>query len=389
MLTATSGVVAAESAVQIPQLERHVGAPGVDFATRFESRFVRPLVEQSPGGALVIVVDGRVVLQQVYGVKRQQGPELITTDTLFRIASLSKTFASAAASMLVEESALTWQTPLANNLSDLKFKEPDYGRRINLQHLMSQTTGLMPHAYTNLIEENMSYKRIVQRLDRVDFVCAPGQCYGYQNVVFSLLSDLVEAQTPVDYPAFVDQKIFRPLSMNRASFGLDAFVNDSDHAVPHVWTGKRWREIKPTSHYYKVAPAAGVNASISDMRAWLLAQLGRSPDVLPKAMLDEMQTGVIKTSRQQAHYPYRRQLGDVYYGLGWRVFDYGDQSGFVHHGGYVQGMCSTMVFHRPTQTGMVFLTNGEARGMNELVLDFAELHDNFVQTRQAAHLVSR
>ena len=72
--------------------------------------------------------------------------------------------------------------------------------QINLKHLMSQSSGLMPHAYTNLIEENMSYRRIVDRLDRVDFVCAPGKCYGYQNVVFSLIADLVESETELDYP---------------------------------------------------------------------------------------------------------------------------------------------------------------------------------------------
>ncbi len=344
------------------------------FAATFESDYVLPLVEQSPGGALVIVENGKVVLQHVYGVRSQKESELVTAETLFRIASLSKTFASAAASILVEKSPLTWQTPLKPSLAGVNFKESGYGNQINLKHLMSQSSGLMPHAYTNLIEGNMSYRRIVDRLDRVDFVCAPGTCYGYQNVVFSLIADLVESETDLDYPEFVDANLFKPLAMNRASFGYKSFVNDPNHARPHVWTGTRWRPVKPTSNYYKVAPAAGVNASIADMREWLLAQLGNNPEVLPLAMLDEMQQGVIRTSRDQAHYPYRKALGDVYYGLGWRVFDYGGAKGFVHHGGYVKGMCSTMVFHRESGTGMVLLTNSESRGMNELVLDFAAAH---------------
>ena len=344
------------------------------FAAKFESDFVLPLVEQSPGGALVIVENGKVVLQQVYGVRNQRESELVTAETLFRIASLSKTVASAAASILVEESQLTWQAPLKPNLAHVNFKESGYGSQISLKHLMSQSTGLMPHAYTNLIEENMSYRRIVDRLDRVDFVCAPGKCYGYQNVVFSLLADLVESETEFDYPGFVDANLFKPLAMRRASFGYKSFVNDPNHARPHVWAGTSWHPVKPTSHYYKVAPAAGVNASIADMREWLLAQLGNNPEVLSVDMLDEMHQGVIRISRYQAHYPYRKALGKVYYGLGWRVFDYGGAKGFVHHGGYVKGMCSTMVFHRESGTGMVLLTNSEARGMNDLVLDFAASH---------------
>ena len=344
------------------------------FAAKFESDYVSPLVNQSPGGALVIVESGRVVLQKVYGVRTEGAAELVTDETLFRIASLSKTFASAAASILVEESPLTWQMPLKPSLAHVKFKKPGYGGQISLKHLMSQSTGLMPHAYTNLIEENMSYRRIVDRLDRVDFVCAPGECYGYQNVVFSLIADLVASETELDYPEFVDAHLFKPLAMTRASFGHEPFVNDSNHARPHVWTGSRWHPVKPTSHYYKVAPAAGVNASISDMREWLLAQLGKNPEVLPVEMLDRMHGRVIRTSRHEAHYPYRAALGNVYYGLGWRVFDYGAAKGFVQHGGYLKGMRSTMVFHRQSGTGMVMLMNSGALGMNSLVLDFAAAH---------------
>ena len=347
--------------------------PPGDFAAQFEQAHLLPLVAKMPGAAVVIVERGEVVLEKVYGHTEVGGKAPITHRTLFRLASLSKTFASAAASILVQDTPLTWQSPLQPTLAHLSFKDARYGKDINLLHLMSHSTGLMPHAYTNLIEEDLPYRRIIARLNRVDFICAPGNCYSYQNVAFSLVGDLVEATTGMDYPAFVEARIFRPLGMQRASFGLDAYTGDKDHAKPHVWTGKQWIATRPSRDYYKVAPAAGVNASISDMRVWLLAQMGLNPDVLQKDMLAAMHEGVIRTSRRQAHYPRQRKLGKVYYGLGWRVFDYGGEPGFVQHGGYVQGMCSQMVFNRHTRTGMVFLTNSEPPGMNELVFDFLEM----------------
>jgi|TARA_B100002003_G_scaffold251955_1_gene299355 beta-lactamase class C len=345
-----------------------------DFAWQFEQQFVQPLVDETPGGALIVVDHGEVVLLRVYGVRSEKNREPITESTLFRIASISKTFASAAASILVQDNLVQWQTPLVENLDYLKFKRQDYGGEINLHHLMSQSTGLMPHAYTNLIEDNMSFDRIVNRLDRVDFVCEPGECYGYQNVVFSLVGNLVQAKTTMDYETFVMNKLFKPLEMSRASFGMDAFVKDADYAKPHIWTGISWAPVRTKKNYYRIAPAAGVNASISDMRQWLLAQLGQRPAVFRQEMLDRMHTGAIKTTRQQAHYRYRKELGNVYYGLGWRVFDYAGQGGFVHHGGYVRGMRSEMVFNRDLQTGMVFLTNSEPSGMGDLIFDFVELH---------------
>lgn len=344
------------------------------FAIQFEQEFVQPLVQEMPGGALIVVDHGQVVLQKVYGVRSEKDSLPITEETLFRIASISKTFASAAASLLVEEDLVQWQTPLTDNLQYLKFKRQDYGNEINLHHLMSQSTGLMPHAYTNLIEDNMSFKKIVNRLDKVDFICEPGACYGYQNVVFSLVGELVYAKTNIEYEAFVADRLFKPLDMSRASFGRAAFVNDDNHAKPHVWTGNRWAPVRTTDHYYRIAPAAGINASIVDMKEWLLAQLGHKPLVFETEMLDRMHTGAIRTTRRQAHYRNRKELGNVYYGLGWRVFDYAGESGFVHHGGHVRGMRSEMVFNRNLQTGMVFLTNSEPSRMNDLIFDFVELH---------------
>ncbi len=351
------------------------GASSAEFATDFEVNHVQPLLDGSPGGALVIVEQGQVALTKVYGVQAVGKPAPVTSDTLFRIASLSKTFAAAAAAKLVSETQLTWQSPVKSDLPKLKFKNPDIGQKINLKHVMSQSTGLMPHAYTNLIEERMSYQRILDRLDRVEFICQPGECYSYQNVVFSLVGDLVEAKTGETYDEFVNQRLFKPLQMSRASFGYKAFVGDGNHAKPHVWNGKKWVTVRSRPDYYKVLPAAGVNASIEDMQSWLLAQIGQRPEVLDDQALSEMHAGVVSTSRYQAHYPRRKGLGKVYYGLGWRVFDFGDQVGFVHHGGYVTGMCSAMVLHKPSGTGMVLLVNSEVRGLNELVLDFAELYN--------------
>ena len=78
-------------------------------------------------------------------------------------------------------------------------------------------------------------------------------------------------------------------------------------------------------------------------------------------------------------------MSNTGYGLGWRVFDYDGETGNVHHGGYVRGMRSEMVFNRKLQTGMVFLTNSEPGVINHLVFDFLDLARAY---RFAAHPAS-
>lgn len=364
-------------------------APAVSLqalAAHIEQALILPVVDDTPGAAVAVVVEGQVILQKSYGFRRLGEPDEINTQTLFRLASLSKTFASAAAAIMINEAPITWETPVQQSLQDLNFKRSDYGARINLHHLLSQSSGLIPHAYTNMIEDHASYKQIIDRLDRVDFVCAPGTCYGYQNVAFSLVGDVVAANVGTDYPSYVTKRIFSPLGMKRASFGEDAFVNDNNHASPHVRDGENWASTGTTGHYYKVPPAAGVNASIEDMTQWLLAQLGDNPVVLSPQMLDMMQSKVVQTTRQQAHYRRRRGLTNTGYGLGWRVFDYAGDLGNVHHGGYVRGMRSEMVFNRKHQTGLVFLTNSEPGVINDMVFDFLDIYRDYRGDRDRAAL---
>jgi len=155
---------------------------------------------------------------------------------------------------------------------------------------------------------------------------------------------------------------------------LQAFNSSNNHTTPHVWRKMRWQPVEVNRNYYNVAPAAGVNASISDMVQWLLAQLGQKPDVLPVTILNEMQTRTIRTTPSQAHYRNNKELGEVSYGLGWRIFNYGDQKNYVHHGGWVSGMVSEIVFNRDLQMGMVFLTNAEIKDAGELIFKFLEIY---------------
>lgn len=356
-----------------------------DPLLEFEEYYSENILSHVPGAALAVVADGKLQLLKPYGIRKAGASDPVTADTIFRLASVSKSFASAAAGVLVRNKQLDWDTPVSSRLSDVEFKDPDYGKQITIRNLLSQTTGLVPHAYTNLLEENIPYKVIVGRLREVDFICPPGTCYSYQNVVFSLTGDIIQSVTGEPYEEFVRESLFQPLGMRTASFGLQSFNSSNNRATPHVWRKMRWQPVEVNRNYYNVAPAAGINASISDMGQWLLAQLGQRPDVLPVAILNEVQTRAIRTTPSQAHYRNSKELGEVAYGLGWRIFNYGDQKNYIHHGGWVSGMVSEIVFNRDLQMGMVFLTNAEIPNAGELIFKFLEIY----QKPGPAHTESR
>ena len=122
-------------------------------------------------------------------------------------------------------------------------------------------------------------------------------------------------------------------------------------------------------------PAAGVNASISDMSRWVLAHMGHNPEVLSPIVLKTVHAKVTRNTPAQNHYGNREGVTDSHYGLGWRVFDYRGDKNFVHHGGGVKGFRSEVVFNPDLQIGMVVLTNTERLG-GDIIFKFLDAYED-------------
>lgn len=345
------------------------------FVTQFEHYVAEHVAPQVPGAALAIVADGKLHVLKGYGVREAGSDQPVTADTVFRLASVSKPIAATAAGLLVQNRQLTWDTRVYDTLQHVRFKNSKYGQQITLQDLLAHTSGLVPQAYTNLIENNVPYEEVVQRLEAVDFSCPPKTCYGYQNVVFSLAGDIIAAATGSTFETFVKEQLFSPLGMYSASFGIDDLLKNTNYAAPHIFRDGKWKTVKVNRNYYNIAPAAGANASINDMGKWLLAHMGQRPDVLTEQTLDELHSKVVRTAVARSHYGQQPTMVKTWYGLGWRVFDVGAHHHFVHHGGWVQGYRTEMVFNRELNIGMVFLTNSETRLARDVIFQFVNAYE--------------
>ncbi|MGF1689192.1 beta-lactamase family protein [Photobacterium japonica] len=337
-------------------------------------RYVKQAVEKGlPGASLAVIINGDIRLLRGYGVTKVGGDEKVNSATVYPLASISKTFASAAVSILVDQGVIEWDTHVVPYLDDVTFSDKTLGKAVTLRHVLSHTSGLVPQAYSDLLEDNVRYGRILQMMPRVKFVCDPGKCYGYQNIVYNLAADMLTLAAGMDYATFVREQMFIPLGMQHASYGLDGLKETQNKVTPHVRVKAGWAAVKPAPYYYRVPAAAGVNASAQDLAKWMLAQFGYYPTVLNPDLLAIMHKPHIRANQ----YRYRAKLSNVYYGLGWRTFDYKEIRGFVHHGGWVRGIRTEMLFNRHTQTGMVFLTNSETVIAREIVLRFLDLYARY------------
>ncbi|MBL4630099.1 MAG: serine hydrolase, partial [Paraglaciecola sp.] len=138
-----------------------------------------------PGYTFAYIEKGKPATVITYGKESKSG-NTITIDTVFRLASVSKTFTSMLMAKYVAQNQLDWKIPVAQlvpEFSAVKGKSGD----LLLQHVIGQSSGYTPNAYDNLIEANYSVERVLTMLSDLKPLCQPGKCYTYQNALFAVV----------------------------------------------------------------------------------------------------------------------------------------------------------------------------------------------------------
>lgn len=340
----------------------------LEAAQALEHDFRSTLGEENiPGGAFAVVADGEVAWIGTFGLTAAGRGLPVDEHTVFRLASVSKGFAATLASLMVHEGRFGWRDPVTRYRPDFRINGAVHA--INIEDLLGHSTGIVSHAYDHLLEEGQPVDAIIPRFAELSSVCQPGTCYTYQNVAFSLIEPVLESAGRTRYEQLVKEMIFHPLGMDNASVGYEAWQTTANRAEPHVKRMNRWNTVEVNPNYYRVNSAAGVNASVSDMAQWLIAQLGHRPEVLNSEVIDQVTRPRIRTKRSLNNRYWRDYLTDAHYGLGWRIYHFGDEE-LVYHGGWVSGFRAEAAFSRRHDVGLVILMNAESNLIGELSTAF-------------------
>lgn len=325
----------------------------------------------APGVAIGIVIDGEAILQKGYGARKLGEPELIDQHTVFRIASISKGFASALTGILVEEGTLNWEDKIIKYLPEFELKDTTTTQSLTIRHILSHTSGLMPYAYDNLLEANVPFERILGKLKEISSICSLGKCYSYQNVLYSLIGEVIESATGKEYQEVLNQMILSPLGMKNVSMTKNGLISSNNFAAPHRRRYGKYIPATVKNTYYSVSPAAGINASIEDMVKWMQAMLGNNPSVLSKNVINGITKPIVKTTKEIRRFNWHNRIRSAHYGMGWRIFDYSGQT-LVFHSGGISGYHCQFAFLPAHNTGIIVLKNSWF--VNHFLYTFLDLY---------------
>jgi beta-lactamase class C len=359
VLIMTSLMASSEEAdtVNLDDIINNIPTP-VERLVREYSTFLQQQIDSTNtvGAAVAIISHDSLVFLNTYGVKKVGTNDSVDLNTIFRLASVSKGFAGVLSAKLDEDGIIDLDDRIIKFLPEFKLKDSANTCDLTIRHTLNHTSGLVPHAFDNLVEAGIPMSEIIGRLKNVDIAALPGKVYGYQNAMFSLIDTILKVKTNKSYDRLLKEQLFVPLGMNNASTLRISEYDSLNVAQPHVIGSGKYVPVRLKSNYYSASHAAGVNASISDMSKWLKALLGNNPEVMDSVVLNKITTPTIYTPLKRRYTWRWGKVDDRHYSLGWRIYNYYNRD-IIYHGGYLRGYRAEIAFCPEEKTGIVFLQN--------------------------------
>lgn len=310
------------------------------------------------GAALVVTYKNEIALLKCFGKRKAGENESVNKNTVFRLASVSKPVTGVLAGILDDEKIIELDEKVIDYIPHFKLKNYESTNSLTVRHLLSHTSGLIPHAYDLMVEDHVPLKKIIKRLDEVDITAPPGALYGYQNVLYSIYDPIINARTNKSFNSLLNEKVFIPFGMNDASTGFKAFKNNPNKAYPHYNTGfNRFKPMRLNDRYYNTVPAAGVNASISDLAQFLLTLTDEESKTFSQKARETVFTPQVKSPLKRSYFrSWGKGIESKHYSIGWRIVDYKGRR-IAYHGGYVTGYKAEIAFCEEEDIGIAILTN--------------------------------
>ncbi len=332
---------------------------------------------QAPGAAVVIVKDSAIIFLKGFGLKESGTTDSVDVNSVFRLGSVSKCFASVLTGTLVKDDVIDWDDKVTRYVPNFKLKLKANTDSLKIRHVLSHTIGLPYHAFTNMVEERVPLDSLLARLKELNLVGLPGKVYSYQNVGYSLIEKVIESATGKSYEEALTEKLFKPLHMQNASASYARITENGNVAQPHYRSKRGWKATAISDTYYNVAPAGGVNASIADMGLWLKALLSAQGDVLSKEAMDDMLTPQIKAVSKNRNFRIWKRPKASYYAMGWRVLTFKNDT-LDYHGGYVNGYRSEVALDRKNRMAICILTNSPGKLADQSIPQFFAMRTRYI-----------
>lgn len=320
-----------------------------------------------PGVALSLFEQDDVLFSGTYGHRDREAGLPVTEDTIFGIASITKSFTCLAVLQLASQGRLSVDDPIDRHLPFSLWQGREPAR---VHHFMNNSSGLPPQPTMDWVRAESqlgdpvnapsdeaaskpdvgSFEKLIAWIDQnTELLDPPGTTFSYSNDAFCLLGAIVEQISGMGFDRYVTQHILQPLGMDRSTFDLQTVLSDPDHT--QLYAKDESGAVLPSPKWQSTGRFLGggmLKSTLADLRRYVRylmepQQAGRL-GIDPK-LAEAMRTAHIRCGPQQG-YGYGLSRVDGHFGLS-----------LIGHGGSLKGVSSYIGWVPELGVGGVVLSN--------------------------------
>jgi CubicO group peptidase (beta-lactamase class C family) len=332
---------------QVPDRQKVVAG-----SERAFEKFTKAYVGPAPGCAAAVSLNGETVFEKAFGLADMEHNVPNTTQTIFESGSVAKQFTAAAIVLLQQDGKLSLDDPVRKYIPEL----PDYGSPLTIRHLLNHTSGLRDWGTVMSLTGAGRGERVISQDIALDVIThqraldfKPGAEYSYSNSGYNLAAIIVERVSKQKFPAFVEERLFKPLSMKNSSWRDDYQRIVPGRAQGYARQGNGpWRLNMPFMNVYG---NGGMLTTVGDWMKW-------------NAMLDSQTLGAPLVTALET----RGVLNDgrkIAYALGLTVDSYKGLRD-VSHGGATAGYQTFLARYPEKKVSVGVMCNGTSPGAGEI-----------------------
>lgn len=316
------------------------------------------------------------IFSKGYGVTNIKTGEKVTTDTVFYIASSTKSMVALALAIMHERGEINLDKTLSQFVPDVLFPQEIKPNEVRLRNLLSQSSGISnsPIEYRLAFSGQYDENTLLELLPFSSVNNAkPLGTFKYTNSNYNILTQLVEKKLGKNWQTIIKNEIFDKLGMSKTTAYISKAENENwSIARPHLTLVSN----SPQPSYLQktdktMHSAGGVFMSASDAQKWLeiLVEEGRfdNKQIIPRSAINAVKTPHVPVDEVFANYKRK------HYGLGFYIGDYGDTNRqLIHHFGSFAGNRAHVSFMPKEKIGVAVFINDNQIGFQlaDIIADY-------------------
>lgn len=325
-----------------------------------------------PGAAVALVVDGKTVLARGYGVRTAGQPEPVDADTVFQLASVTKTLTGAALGTVVDAGQLGWDDPVVEFVPNFALADPYPTRWTTTRDLLAHRTGLP--AFTGDIIGVLGYDRdeVMRRVQYFPLPYSFREVDGYSNIGYFVAGQVLAEKTGLEWEEALTERILDPVGMTRSAPNLHGAPADGNISANHALVGGAVAVVPPDPNFVLGAGGAAISTATDLGRFMEMLLGGGSIDgrqVLAPGTVAEIFAPSMVAAPSFTELPPIDDQSGFAYGLGWGLYhDRGYQ--VMEKGGALAGIRTIVELVPDLKLGVAVLANMNVTVLPEAIRAF-------------------